>query len=465
VNKYGFTRSAVSSNGWADFFGQYREFDEKRNGQKLRGINDYSLLTAVLKANDEVRLHTRFIFSLIDPAGKHYQGPLFLVCFLKTIGLDPDWLDLRAVRVYKEYDPLGQGQIDLYLTDGSRHIIIENKLNANDQADQVRRYVEMIGSSSGAAPDDILFLYLTKGRESPTSKALAGYEIKKQNKDTCLVDTFRSGKTAARYLNAHYDPHILAWIDACLDEAGNLSNLRHALVEYRQVVERVTRVYKSKVMNFDNFIEGATPEEAISRYAHAVEISRQLPRLHAKWLSGAMGDGIESLVRPYVETGRLHTLGECEPFRSLQFEPQHATAYFNGERGGKDKGVFWQVNAGPHAGTLALAILYGAKLLHVGLVPIKKMPNTQITMDVDKSSEVLRMLQEAARNSPAVDANVSAFQFKQYGGINKIVPGLVSSAMPINDEMLELKNFQESRIAILVPFLLQVAGLTNVVSE
>jgi hypothetical protein len=69
---------------WQHFFQEYQLFTKKRDAQKARGINDYSLLASVLDVNDEVRLHSRFLYSLLDPRGNHYQGGLFLELFLKV---------------------------------------------------------------------------------------------------------------------------------------------------------------------------------------------------------------------------------------------------------------------------------------------------------------------------------------------------------------------------------------------
>ncbi len=65
-----------------------KQFKEKTIKQKLRGLNDYNLLTTVLLEDDEVRLHSRMLHSFLDPNGLHYQGSLFLEKFLKILGLD-----------------------------------------------------------------------------------------------------------------------------------------------------------------------------------------------------------------------------------------------------------------------------------------------------------------------------------------------------------------------------------------
>jgi len=107
---------------YQEFFINFKKFKEMQNKQKARGLNDFNLLTTVLKYDDEVRLHSRMIGNLINPHSKHYQGTLFLEKFLKVIGLENWGLNLNNIKIGIEYH-----DIDLYITDGIKHIIIETK--------------------------------------------------------------------------------------------------------------------------------------------------------------------------------------------------------------------------------------------------------------------------------------------------------------------------------------------------
>ncbi len=61
---------------WDIFFSELDKFKDVQNQQKQQGLNDFTALGSVLKANDEVRLHTRFIYSLLNPQEKHCPNPL-----------------------------------------------------------------------------------------------------------------------------------------------------------------------------------------------------------------------------------------------------------------------------------------------------------------------------------------------------------------------------------------------------
>lgn len=182
---------------WEELFAALDAFEDEQVQQKQRGLNDFNLLSSVLAVNDEVRLHTRFIYSLLNPKGKHYQGSRFLKLFLEVVGRQ-DWLDLTSVTVLKEHCPDGQeDQIDLWITDGKRQIVIENKLNAQDQRRQVARYLEAVGATDSAQADDTLFIYLTKNRQAPSAFGLGGLTV--CHRTSHLLNT--NGLPVARYQN------------------------------------------------------------------------------------------------------------------------------------------------------------------------------------------------------------------------------------------------------------------------
>ena len=63
---------SISEGGRPEYDKLFQEIDYARriqNKQKSRGLNDYNIFTSLLKANDEVRLHSRFIYSLLNPEG------------------------------------------------------------------------------------------------------------------------------------------------------------------------------------------------------------------------------------------------------------------------------------------------------------------------------------------------------------------------------------------------------------
>ena len=106
---------------YKDYFEKIKLFKMEQDKQKQRGLNNYNILTSVLNKSDEVRLHSRMIFSFLNPNGTHYQGTLFLEKFLDIINVDGFNINTRNCSVYKEYQ-----NIDLYITDMSTLFHIKN---------------------------------------------------------------------------------------------------------------------------------------------------------------------------------------------------------------------------------------------------------------------------------------------------------------------------------------------------
>lgn len=222
---------------------QIKILNDKLEIKKLRGNNDYNLFLALLDINDEVRLHSRFIYSLLDPNSSHYQKELFLELFIKACGLENFGLNLQTAKVYKEYE-----NIDIYITDGVKHIILENKINAGDQEAQIKRYIKTVQKENdGEAEIYVLFLS-PQGRE-PSDYSLSGLKIEGGK----ILE--KNGNEVAKFKVVSYDKEIMAWLGLCLDEAGNLANLAAVISQYKNVIEKIYGKYKGVQMDERKIIE------------------------------------------------------------------------------------------------------------------------------------------------------------------------------------------------------------------
>ncbi|MEW9583182.1 PD-(D/E)XK nuclease family protein [Paraburkholderia sp. DGU8] len=454
------TQNASIERGWSAFFEHFERFDQQRLHQKKEGLNDYSLLASVLRISDEVRLHSRFLFSMLNPAGLHFRGSAFAEAFMSALG-HPDLLDWSAVRVHREHN-----YVDLYLTDGKRHVLIENKLNAIDQPGQIRRYVDWVrkegeeGESSADA-DDVFFVYLSNGRSHPSPASLAPYQIETSLDGSYIVDSER-GKLA-RFMSAHYAEHVLSWILTCLESVRDIKNLRNAFEEYRVIVQRVTKTYKSRVMNLESFLlEDSAEMDSRSRIRYAFEISKKLPLIKAGWLTKMFEEGLTNLLREYVTNGQLVPISATESvdLERFQFVDRHARLFFNekGTKEVKDKGRFWRITSGPLSDSMVLTVAFGRSHLHIGLLPIRVSDSNQTEFDKTERKSACAF---------KLAADGEAFEFKRHAAINKVLPGLVSWSAPLDEEIENLATFEGSRQASVVKSLLEraIQGHPSLVSE
>ena len=185
----------------------------------------FNLFTTLLSAGDEVRLHTRFLHELLNPAGTHDCGDLFLKLFFETLenrqpvddddeGVDVGWDDYAKAgyRVGKEVRK-AQGQLDILLEANSHVLVIENKIWAEEADRQVARYAEYVESQN---PKAGLVLFLTL--------------------DGKQADTHGDH----HYLRISYREHIMDWLERCLRATYHIIPVNQALIQYRNVVKEIT---------------------------------------------------------------------------------------------------------------------------------------------------------------------------------------------------------------------------------
>ena len=158
---------------------RFREFNIDIEARKKRGQNDFNPLLCVQKLDDEANMHSGFLYALLNPCGEHYQDDLFLKLFLDSISLKKWFGDTSNAEVYKEYK-----NIDIYITNNNKHIIIENKIRARDQGTQIARYIEAIAEvdssdegESSVEYENIAVVYLAPYIKNPTQQSLGKWKI------------------------------------------------------------------------------------------------------------------------------------------------------------------------------------------------------------------------------------------------------------------------------------------------
>ncbi len=430
----------IENEGWVDFFNQYALFEKKSANQKARGLNDYNLINSLLKVDDEVRLHSRFLYSMLNPKSKHYQGILFLELFLESIGR-ANWLDLDNTNVSIETkiaDLEGtSGFIDIYINDGIRHIVIENKINAEDQKDQLKRYIDQVKVAYNAAPKDILFVYLSKGRAKPNAISFGTYDLSK-----CHSHVINEEKVAvADYKSISFKKEIQQWISRCLKETENLTNLHHAFKEYKQIIDKLTKKYRSNVMGLDEFLTQETDTKIKSNYLKAANtIALELPKLKAQWCKKSLIDELEELLTNQYSCTLL-TEKTYPKMKGNRLTGDTLKKFFSNKNGGRNNYLLFSITTGEHANKLGLLIILAASFLYIGIVSLKKGDD-----DTYISGEDTSLLDDLSNTSlmlsqHGLEANKALWVPKDLdGGFKNYKPWRIEA----NDAALDLHDFHES---------------------
>ena len=179
----------------------------------------------------EVITHSPILGELLNPKGSHGQGPIFLKLFLtyleKNFQIHADF-DLKSAKVDLEYsiakiDERSGGRIDILISDSSGSpIIIENKIYAADQDNQLERY--------RTYRQKAYLLYLTLDGKLPSN-----YSVGDLEKIQCKC--------------VSYEKDILTWLKECRKEAACLPNVRETITQYINLIKDLTN--QSTNMNDD----------------------------------------------------------------------------------------------------------------------------------------------------------------------------------------------------------------------
>ena len=185
----------------------------------------FNLFNVLNITSDEVRLHSKFIAELLNPVGTHGQGDIFLDLFVKYLNIKGfDYVSAK-VEVEKFIGPVtGEtgGRIDIYIYDKNNHaIVIENKVFAHDQKNQLVRYHNF-------SKDNVLYLCLFGDPPSENS-----YGNLKPNEDFRIIS---------------YSYEIISWLEKCRKEAVEFPLLREGITHYINLVKQLTGQSKNQAM-------------------------------------------------------------------------------------------------------------------------------------------------------------------------------------------------------------------------
>jgi len=164
----------------------------------------------------ECQTHSAFIFELLNPRGSHGQKYIYLREFVNHT-LDVKDFDFKNIKVERERAIGKWGRIDLVIEDEESLIIIENKIDAGDQPDQLKRYWEFAKRSK----KKFKIYYLTLEGREPSEESLGYSEIEV----ICLS----------------YQDHILSWLKRIIGVGKTpiLPSVRETILQYIKLIEKL----------------------------------------------------------------------------------------------------------------------------------------------------------------------------------------------------------------------------------
>ena len=188
----------------------------KKNAEILDATGGRFNIFRICGVNHYENTHSSIIAELLNPQGSHSLKNQFLDAFLETIGKSFTLKDFDTTNatVHTEY-VTDNGRIDILIKDHNKNaIIIENKIYACDQHEQLIRY----DSSAKKHFEHYQIYYLT----------LFGSEASEQSAGDVIYHTISYAET------------IIQWLDKCIALAVRLPLVRETLIQYSNHIKQLT---------------------------------------------------------------------------------------------------------------------------------------------------------------------------------------------------------------------------------
>lgn len=194
---------------------------ERHRSNRARPFNVFAVLRS---ASDEVNLHSRFLHALLDVVDPLSGKRENLEKFVREVAQATDFAVARA-RVRRE-----SNHIDLLISNGQQAIVVENKIWAGDQEQQLQRYRDAL-VREGYDEDSIRLLYLTPLGHEPSEQShgdIPGEQIQ-------LVS---------------YREDLREWLVGCQRRAYDDPGLRESIAQYLRLILAMTNNdYKTEHMD------------------------------------------------------------------------------------------------------------------------------------------------------------------------------------------------------------------------
>ena len=224
------------------------KFESKRKKITAEDFNIFNILGI---SHLEVSTHSKFISNLLDPCGSHYQGSIFLELFLKKI--DIEGFDYANAYIEVEKSENKYGRFDIFITDDKNWtIIIENKIHAGSQEEQLGRYIKYLKETSKTKNKKLLYLTLANEFDNDShcnEDYSSGIGISQREKEFLKPQGVKTVDDIKLYKHITYSKDILDWLIDSQKEAVSLPRIREVIEQYIQIIRELTNKPEGMAMN------------------------------------------------------------------------------------------------------------------------------------------------------------------------------------------------------------------------
>ena len=189
----------------------------KKNSQIIDADGSRFNLFRIFGVDHYENTHSAIIAELLNPNGTHGLKHKFIQCFVENLNLNKiiDFNFENCIVITEFQTP--NGRFDILIRDtNNKAIIIENKIYASDQWEQLKRYDNF--AKAEYREGNYLLLYLT----------LSGNEASLQSSQNVT------------YYQISYSIDIIEWLYKCVEIAARFPIVRESIVQYINHLKKLT---------------------------------------------------------------------------------------------------------------------------------------------------------------------------------------------------------------------------------
>jgi len=188
----------------------------KKNEEILDATGGRFNIFQICGVNHYENTHSAILAEFLNPNGSHGLSSKLLDCFFDTLGelfiIQNFNSEKSRVRVEHSTE---EGRIDILIEDNRKNvIIIENKIYANDQPEQLKRYNRYAQKNY----KEYQIFYLTLFGEKATKQSGEG----------------------VNYLPISHKEHIINWLEKCVAIASRYPIVRETIIQYINHLKQLT---------------------------------------------------------------------------------------------------------------------------------------------------------------------------------------------------------------------------------
>lgn len=283
--------------------GEAERLYKRHQSSRPRPFNVFAVLRS---ASDEVNLHSRFLHALLDLVDPLSGKRENLEKFVREVAQAADF-GVAGARVQRE-----SNHIDLLISNGQEAIVIENKIWAGDQEEQLQRYRDAL-VRQGYDAASIRMMYLTPFGHEPSEQSV--------------------GEIPAEEIRpVSYREDLRDWLVGCQRRAYDDPGLRESIAQYRRLIRAMTN---------DDYETGHMDElkALLLQDDHVVlarEIARSLVDAEAV-LVGAFYRTVDRVLREVIED-----LPEIDPDYADRLEEPEISRCVSGSGNNRDSGLYYR---------------------------------------------------------------------------------------------------------------------------